>query len=46
MGIKIPPKIKEFTGKIFTKEKLPIILLFGIKYIAFNKAKYQIICRN
>ena len=36
MGIKIPPKIKEFTGKIFTKEKLPIILLFGILIVIIS----------
>ncbi len=30
MELKILPKVKEFTKKLFTKEKLPLILLFGI----------------
>ena len=30
MGLKIPPKVKELTTKLFTKEKLPLILLFGV----------------
>ena len=30
MGIKILPKLKEFKKTLFTKEKLPLILLFGI----------------
>lgn len=30
MGLKIPPKVKELTKKLFTKEKMPLILLFGV----------------
>lgn len=36
MGIKIPPKVKEFAKKIFTKERLPIILLAGVLLVVIS----------
>lgn len=36
MGNKVPPKIKEFTKKLFTKERLPIILLVGVLLVVIS----------
>lgn len=36
MGIKILPKLKEFKKTLFTKEKLPLILLFGILIVIIS----------
>ncbi len=36
MGIKIPPKLKDFSKKLFTKERLPIILLVGVLLVVIS----------
>lgn len=36
MGINIPPKLKDFSKKLFTKERLPIILLLGVLLVVIS----------
>lgn len=36
MEIKVPPKLKDFIGKLFTKERLPVILLVGVLLVVIS----------
>ena len=36
MEMKMPPKVKDFFKKLFTKEKLPILLLIGVLLVVIS----------